>query len=575
MSNEVILHDARTGRWLRFHRPQVVIEAWRLEEVLPALQRMRAATEQGAWAAGFIAYEAAPAFDVALSTHPPADFPLVWFGIYPEPESTGQPHSDEAFAVSNWTSTVTEAEHAAAIAHIKDHIARGLTYQVNYTYRLRAPFRGEPRALFAQLAEAQRTPYAAVVDTGRFALCSASPEVFFTLDDGTLLSRPMKGTAARGHTLASDEAQARWLHHSEKNRAENVMIVDMIRNDIGRVAEMGSVRVPTLFDVERYPTVWQMTSTVTGRTHQSLPEIMAALFPCASITGAPKRSTMRLIRELETTPRRAYTGAIGFVTPERRAQFNVAIRTVIVDRERGEAEYGVGSGIVWDSDTADEWAECQIKARVLRQKPVEFKLLESLLWEPLKGYWLLDRHLQRLRDSATYFQFVLNTEAVRVRLADFAQTLPPAPHKVRLLVERHGGIDCEAAPLTAGALTPVRLQLAPGPVQSNDIHLYHKTTQRTTYAAARAARPDADDVVLWNERGEITETCTANIGVRLDGEWFTPPVASGLLAGTYRAELLEAGVLRERVIPCHWLSQAEQIAVINSVRGWRVARLAP
>ncbi|MGQ0602415.1 MAG: aminodeoxychorismate synthase component I [Anaerolineales bacterium] len=594
MSNEIILHEPRTGLWLHFREPRVVIEARTLAEVLPALRRVEAATQGGAWAAGFIAYEAAPAFDPTLTTHASADFPLVWFGIYDAPQHlTGFENLSGVCELGEWTSTVTEAEYARAVECVKDHIARGLTYQVNYTYRLRAPFRGEPRALFAQLTEAGRAPYAAFVAAGRFAICSASPELFFTLEDGALISKPMKGTAARGRTLAEDEAQADWLRNSEKNRAENVMIVDMIRNDIGRVAEVGSVRVPSLFDVERYPTLWQMTSTVTGTTHRSLTDTLAALFPCASITGAPKRSTMRLIRELESTPRRLYTGAIGFITPEGRAQFNVAIRTVVVDRERGEAEYGVGSGIVWDSDAADEWAECAIKARVLREKRPEFELLESLRWEPapspigvfprgeaslrlqrgLSGYWLSERHLQRLRDSAIYFQFELNVEEVRARLEEFALTLPALPHKVRLTAQRGGGLHCEAAPLPEHAPSPVTLALARTPVHSTDVFLFHKTTQRAVYEAARAAHPHAGDVLLWNERGEITETTTANLAVQLEGQWFTPPLECGLLAGTYRAELLDQGKLTEHTIMLEMLRRAEGSAVINSVRGWRAAIL--
>jgi para-aminobenzoate synthetase/4-amino-4-deoxychorismate lyase len=596
MSNEIILHEPRTARWLHFREPRAVIEARTLPEVMPALRRLEAAARAGAWAAGFIAYEAAPAFDPALTTHAPADFPLMWFGLYDVPNLTPQPPSlhgkgewatpllspqrgekgpgDEGgFALGEWAPTVTEAEYAQAVGCIKDYIARGLTYQVNYTFRLRAPFSGEPRALFARLAGAARAPYAAFVEAGRFALCSASPELFFTREGNILTSKPMKGTAARGRTLIEDEARAEWLRGSEKNRAENVMIVDMIRNDIGRVAEVGSMRVPSLFEVERYPTVWQMTSTVTGATRRSLTETLAALFPCASITGAPKRSTMRLIRQLEATPRRAYTGAIGYLSPDGGAQFNVAIRTVLVDRERGEAEYGVGSGIVWESDAADEWAECAIKARVLREARPDFALLESLRWEPGSGYWLLDRHMQRLRDSATYFQFELSVAEVRARLHAFASTLPAVAHKVRLTVRREGDLRCEATPLPESAAAPVGLAVAPTPVPSADVFLFHKTTQRAVYDSARAAHPSAGDVVLWNERGEVTETCSANLAVRVAGAWLTPPVSCGLLAGTYRAELLALGKLTERTITLEELRLAEGLAILNSVRGWRRAIL--
>lgn len=576
MSVKVLMHDAANRRWLSFDEPRACLSTQRLEEVLPLLRRAESEVERGACLAGFISYEAAPAFDSALTAHPPDEFPLLWLGVFDAEQVqrlANLPPLPGAYRIGEWQATVSEAEYAEAIARIKAEIAAGQTYQVNYTYRLRAPFSGEPGALFTQMAEAQRAAYSAYVDTGRFVLCSASPELFFERTGRTVRAKPMKGTAARGRTLAEDEAQARWLHHDPKNRAENVMIVDMLRNDLGRVAEVGSVRVPALFETERYPTVWQMTSTVTAETRASLAQLLAALFPCASITGAPKRSTMEIIRALEATPRRAYCGAIGFVLPDGRAQFNVAIRTVLIDRALGQAEYGVGSGVVWDSDAGDEWAECQVKSRVLRARLPSFALLESLRWEPATSYFLLDHHLRRLRDSAVYFGFMLDEAAVRARLEVLARALLPVPHKVRLLVEREGGLHVEAAPLPEAEVQPVRLALAPQPVNSSDYFLFHKTTHRRVYDEARAARPEADDVVLWNERGEITETCLANLAVKLDGAWWTPPVEAGLLPGVYRAELLEAGRLRERVLSIDDLRCAEALAVLNSVRLWRAAVL--
>ncbi len=576
MSLTALLHDAKAGQWLRFAVPRAILTTQRLDEVLPLLRCAESEVARGASVAGFISYEAAPAFDAALTTHPPGEFPLVWLGVYDTAQVqrlSDLPPAPGAYQLGEWQATVSEAEYAEAIAHIKAEIAAGRTYQVNYTYRLRAAFSGEPGALFAQLAEAQRAAYAAFVDTGRFVLCSASPELFFERTGRAVRAKPMKGTAARGRTLDEDETQARWLHHDPKNRAENVMIVDMLRNDLGRVAEIGSVRVPALFETERYPTVWQMTSTVTAETRASLPRLLTALFPCASITGAPKRSTMQIIRALEVTPRRAYCGAIGFVLPEGRAQFNVAIRTVLVDRATNEAEYGVGSGVVWDSNAADEWAECQVKSRVLRAKQPPFALLESLRWEPATQYFLFERHLRRLCDSAVYFGFTLDEATARSRLEALARTLPPIPHKVRLLAQRAGDLHITAAPLPADAARPVTLALAPAPVSSADLFLFHKTTHRQVYDAARAARPEADDVVLWNERGEITETCLANLALKLEGIWWTPPVEAGLLPGTYRAELLATGRLRERFLTLDDLQRAEALAVLNSVRLWRAAAL--
>jgi len=384
----------------------------------------------------------------------------------------------------------------------------------------------------------------------------------------------MKGTAARGRTLEEDDAMAQWLHHSEKNRAENVMIVDMMRNDMGRIAETGSVCVRSLFDVERYPTLWQMTSTVIAITDAPFRDIMAALFPSASITGAPKPRTMQIIAELETTPRHIYTGCIGFITPGRRAQFNVAIRTVLINKDSGNAEYGVGGGIVWDSVSREEYLECQIKARVLLKRHPPFSLLETMLWTPEDGYFLLDEHLQRLRDSAKYFGITLDLADVLEQLKALTVSSFDRPHKARLLVAQDGAISCESSPLDESEKHhPIQLRLAPTPVNSSNPFLYHKTTNRRIYDDARNARPDCDDVILWNEKGEITETCVGNIIVFHNGKFITPPVSCGLLPGTFRTRLIDDGKIAEAVLTVEDLKKSNNIFVINSVRMWRRAFL--
>ena len=379
---QAVLWDSFGERWLGFTEPTAVLQAWRSEDVLATLQQAAQAAQQtGLWAVGFLGYEAAPAFDQRLRVQPGAaaiGLPLLWFGLYPEAHelrglpaaAAGRGHPLSGLA---WQPSVSRQRYVAAIDQVKAHIAQGDTYQVNYTLRLRSayPAGSDPWALFCHMARAQRdaggpAPLAAWIDLGDSAVCSASPELFFRLEDGQLSARPMKGTARRGATPAEDAAQRRWLYNSEKNRAENVMIVDMLRNDMGKIARTGSVHVPSLFDLEAYPTVWQMTSTVTCRTPAGLVEIMAALFPCASITGAPKRRTMEIITALEDSPRGLYTGCIGYLAPGgRRAQFNVAIRTAQVRRQAGVVEYGVGGGIVWDSTAEDEYQECLLKARVL------------------------------------------------------------------------------------------------------------------------------------------------------------------------------------------------------------------
>ena len=371
MINEVIIHDHAGKGWLFFRQPKHIIEAYKAKDVLPALIRTEELVNQrGLYAAGFVSYEAAPGFDPALSVSRNGDFPLVWFGIYSQPEQGRLPPPEKYSGESyfNWRTTLAQNEYKSAIGRIKEYISNGDTYQVNFTYRLTSSFSGNLRPYFVKLMEMHDAPYGAFLDTEKWAVCSASPELFFRFDGDNLISRPMKGTAARGLTGDEDTKQMQWLYNSEKNRAENIMIVDMVRNDMGRIAQTGSVRVSRLWDIEKYQTLWQMTSTVEARAGVGLNKIFRALFPAASITGAPKARTMRIIKELETTPRRVYTGSIGFICPGRRAQFNVAIRTILVDKTKKQAEYGIGGGIVWDSKEKAEFAESQLKAQIIRGK---------------------------------------------------------------------------------------------------------------------------------------------------------------------------------------------------------------
>jgi para-aminobenzoate synthetase/4-amino-4-deoxychorismate lyase len=603
----MVLRDPARGRWLRFGAPSAVVVARRVSEVREALREVESAVaRRGLWAAGFLAYEAAPAFDSALVVRPAAGFPLAWFGLYGEPLSVRLPSQargnlelrksgrdgaslpvpgflssgyspGRADRAPAWRPSVSVRDYARAIRRIRDYIRAGDTYQVNYTFRLRAARLRDPWGFFLRLVAAQGPGYAAYADTGDWALCCASPELFLRLDGERIVSRPMKGTAARGLWQERDLAQAAALRRSEKDRAENIMIVDMVRNDLGRVAQPGSVRVTRRFDVERHPTLWQMTSTVEARTRAPLTEILAATFPPASITGAPKPRTMQIIAELETAPRRVYTGAIGFVAPGRRAQFNVAIRTALVERSTGLAEYGVGGGIVWDSDAGRERMECRTKSLVLETVRPPFELLETLLWVPGKGYALRRRHLARLAQSASYFGFTLRPAAPRLELTRLARRLPRVPHRVRLLVTRDGRCRTEAFPLPAPPARPaaaLRVALTRTPVDSGDVFLYHKTTRRAVYERARAERPGFDDVVLFNEHGEVTESTIGNLAVEIAGALCTPPVACGLLAGTFRAQMLSRGLLRERVITVAELLRARRVWLMNSVRGLYPVRIS-
>ena len=576
MKNKLVIHDAKLKHWLCFQNPDEIIKADSVDQVVPKLQLVNdLVAKHQMYAAGFISYEASTAFDSVLETHSPGSFPLLWFGLYKKPEIIELPKPTLPTEYQlNWKPSVSEAEYHQTISKIKEYIALGETYQVNYTLRLNAPFNGDSWELFLKLVQAQNADYGAYVDIDNFAICSASPELFFDLDGNYLTSRPMKGTAARGLTLATDHDIANQLHFSEKNRAENVMIVDMIRNDMGKIANINTVKVPHLFNVEKYPTVWQMTSTVTAKTTASISEIIEALFPCASITGAPKARTMQIIQKLENTPRRIYTGCIGFISPQRQAQFNVAIRTGLIDKENSQAEYGVGGGIVWDSVSSDEYQECQIKAQVLTLNQPDFSLLETILWQPDHGYFVLDYHLQRLQASAIYFDFNLDINSLKTQLDKLTKTFLNQAYKVRLLLDSCGEITYQTMPLSSvNNQEFVKLGMCSTPVDSNNLFLYHKTTNRQVYETAKAAFPDCDDVLLWNERGEITETCIGNIVVELNGELLTPPVKCGLLAGTFRADLLEKGKIREEIITMEMLKYSDRIYIINSVQKWREAVL--
>ena len=565
--HEVLLKE--NGTWLHFSEPHHIIQVEDLGDVLPALHEIESLIKLNNWhAAGFLSYEAASAFDKAHLTQPTSGFPLLWFGLYPPPRIITLPGSAAAKPALSWLPSIDRDTYNAAIAHIKDHIADGQTYQVNYTMRLQADFNTAVWNFFLHLAQTQNT-HAAYIDTGRYVICSASPELFFQLDGETITCRPMKGTSSRGRTTLEDLEQAQALKDSKKNRAENVMIVDMIRNDLGRIAKIGSVQIPELFTVEKYPTLWQMTSTVTAKTDATLTEIFTALFPCASITGAPKVSTMRIISELETSPRKIYTGSIGHIAPTRKATFNVAIRTALIDREAQNAEYGTGGGIVWDSSNTDEYAEALLKARILTEQMPTFSLLETMLWTPEEGFFLRQKHIARLLDSAGYFDFPVSKEIIEAYFDKISSQFT-SPQRVRVLLDKNSNISFESKSLQpAENDPPLNAGLAKAPIDSGKLFLYHKTTQREIYEYARKGLPEYDDVLLFNERNELTEFTIGNLIIEMNGKLFTPPLACGLLAGTFRAHLLDTHQVKERVVRVEELKDCTKFFLVNAVRKWQ------
>ncbi len=589
----VLEHEAVAARFddlrstpasaFRLARARGVVEARTPEEVPAALAEVERAVASGLWAGGFVSYEAAPGLDRALAVRSPATDgpPLVWFGLFERREAARPLEASpvlERAAPPDWAPSIDVPRYAADVQAIRGLIAEGETYQVNHTFRLRAPLAGDDRSLYRALCLAQRGAHCAYVAAGRWRVLSASPELFFAIEGERIVSRPMKGTARRGRWAAEDEACAAGLRESAKDRAENAMIVDLIRNDLGRVAVAGSVEVPRRFEIERYETIWQMTSTVEATLRRGTPlvEVFRALFPCGSVTGAPKARAMRAIADLESSPRGIYTGAVGVLAPPGaagpRAAFNVAIRTVVADARERVAEYGVGGGITFDSSAQGEYEECRAKALVLRSRRPAFELLETLRREPDGTYRLLEAHLGRLEGSATYFGFAFDDAAVRRALA--ALPVGNHPQRVRLTLSRDGRVGVWATRAPAPSPRPVRLAIDGDPLDHADPLLFHKTTLREPYTSRAARHPGADDVVLVNGPGEVTETTIANLAVRLDDRWWTPPLEVGCLPGVMRGHLLAEGTLAERRLLVADLLRADAVAVVNSLRGWRDAVVA-
>ncbi len=560
----------RDGSWLVGTHPVETRVAGSLAEVPGVLAAVERAADNGLYVVGALAYEAASAFDAALATHAPVrGLPLAVFLFFREMERRDAlPTLDAAPRLDRWRPSVTRSAYRATIARIRELLAAGDTYQVNYTLTLRSLLHSDPFGLFIAMAERQQARHQAYLHTGTHAICSASPELFVERRGDRMCASPMKGTATRAPDYAGDCMRMEALQACPKNRAENIMIVDMIRNDLGRIAQAGSVRVTELCRVERYPTVLQMVSTVEATSRVSLSAVMRAMFPCASVTGAPKVRTMRIIREIEPEPRGIYTGAVGIVYPGGDFRFNVPIRTAVVEMATGSVSYGVGSGIVWDSDAGDEYDECLAKAAVLAPPPKPFALLETVLWEPQAGWFLLERHLQRLAESAAYFGFVCTGDTIRRALTRASDAFVDDARCVRAILARNGAVEIETRTAPTPPAGSVTVMLADAPVDRNDPMLYHKTTMRDAYVRARESYPAAFDVVLWNTDGNVTESTIANLVVERNGRRITPPVSDGLLAGTFRAELLARGeIVEARVSRSEFLS-AERVWLINSVRRW-------
>ena len=598
----VLLDTVRAGSEdrdsLLFTAPQRILEARTLDAVPGLLEALDAAVGEGAYVAGYLAYEAGYAFEAVVpeGRMPVSDrWPLAWFGVYaapevlppsvltPRPSDGGVPSGEEAALPEHVRFSLEREAYLKNIAAIKAHIHAGDVYQINYTGAVTFDYDGPPFLLYQGLRRRQRVAYGAFLnlDAHRQVL-SCSPELFFRRQGDRMVTRPMKGTVRRGRTYDEDEQLRAWLACDEKSRAENLMIVDLLRNDLSRCCVPGSVRVPALFTTERYETLFQMTSTVEGRLQEGIryADLFRALFPCGSVTGAPKVRAMQIIHALEAHPRGPYCGAIGFIAPDRRAVFSVAIRTLTLDEGRGAM--GTGSGIVWDSDPGDEYEECLLKARFLTDMQVppaarrDFSLIETMRYDG--GLPLLDLHLARLQASALYFGFEYDDAAVRALIQERTARLGPGDRcKVRLLLAHDG-----RATLTMDALheavprEPVRLMRATPRVDPSDVFFYHKTTHRRlyeeTYQAARQA--GFDEAYFCNDRGEVTEGSRTNLFIRQGDRLLTPPISSGLLAGVYRQHLLATRPeASEQILYEDDLRTATAVYVCNAVWGLREAML--
>jgi para-aminobenzoate synthetase/4-amino-4-deoxychorismate lyase len=552
-----------------FGTPLQTLVAHTPEQVRPVLDAVQAASAQGLWCLGYLRYEAAPAFDTALAVHT-ADGPLAWFAVHAQ--ALPWPTSTHDAAQVDWQSFISRADFDAAMASLLQAIADGELYQANLTAQMRGHFSGAPQALFAALQRAQPGGYAAYLDTGEEQLLSVSPELFFDWHGEHILTRPMKGTARRGASPEADQAQAEHLRTAPKERAENVMIVDLLRNDLSRIARPFSVQVPRLFQTQALPSVWQMTSDVTARSRAgcSLADVFGALFPCGSVTGAPKVQAMRTLTALEPTARGVYCGAIGVVRPGGHTTFNVPIRTVTL---RGaQARCGIGSGITSDARPAGEWQEWADKQAFVQRASAPFSLLETLAL--VDGQLRhRDLHLARMAAAAQHFGTPWHAERLTQALHALSTQHPTGAWRVRLLLDGQGQPSAEAYALEASP-PRVRLQLADRPLaEAHSEFVRFKTTRRAHYDAF-ATPPGVFDTLLWNPAGEITECARGNIALLLDGRWVTPPLACGLLGGIGRAAALQQGRLIEAVVRVDELPRVQAFAFVNSLRGWINADLA-
>lgn len=603
--NVVLLESAQNDRnniySFLFVDPVQILQIHRVSELADLLASIPKYVQQGYYLAGYFAYECGYHIEkLGLLDYHSEKQPLAWLGVYQQPiiynhtngilqglpEPDGLPstpftsHDETIPILDNMHFDLDKAEYSENIHRIKEYICAGDVYQINITGRYHFTFDGSPVSLYKALKSKQRVSYSAYIQAAGQEILCLSPELFFCIKGQQIIARPMKGTIPRGRTQLEDQQLTEWLSHDSKNRAENVMIVDLLRNDLGRLCQVGSVTVPKLFTIEKYNTLFHMTSTVEGTLKDDVnySQVVRSLFPCGSVTGAPKIRAMEIIKELESSPRRIYTGSIGYFAPSldhsTRAMFNVAIRTVVLENGRGEM--GVGSGIVYDSVASDEYTECIVKAHFLTNAPAEFDILEAILWD--NGYQRLDKHLQRIADSANYFQYAYDPTSIHSVLTQLSTNLIAGhKYKIRLKLSRTGQWYSEAIQIQEAQPVPEQIVvLSSEHTDSHNRMYYHKTTHRTLYdrASRFALENSYADIIFLNEKGEVTEGATNNIFIERNGSLLTPSLHSGLLNGVYRQYLLEVNPrAQEAVLHLDDLLEAEKIYICNAIRGLRQVKL--
>ncbi|MCX7910653.1 MAG: aminodeoxychorismate synthase component I [Endomicrobia bacterium] len=505
----------------------------------------------------------------------------------------------DSYKIKNIRLNITEEEYISKINKIKEYIYNGDTYQINYTIKTKFKILGSKIGFYNSLKQLQKTSYSAFIKTPDFCIISFSPELFFRKNKDLIYVKPMKGTISRGKTLLEDEKQKNTLKNSIKDKAENIMIVDLLRNDLGKISPYGNVKVDKLFEIEKYETLFQMTSTIKSKLKRNISfyELFKALFPSGSVTGAPKIRSMQIIKELEKEERKVYTGAIGFITPEKDAVFNVAIRTVLVCNN-GEAEMGIGSGIVADSQPKKEFEECKLKAHFIFKKATNFFLLETILYSPYiieveryddfvlkinhtkfeNGFFLLSFHLKRLEDSADYFGFRFSRDEILGLLKELKNNLKDRYYKIRLLLSKDGRVIIQKQEIPNFDFCSKKIsliKLSNIVLNQDDVFLYHKTTNRRIYSREynKYNKLGYFDVLFTNEKKEITETTRCNIFIKINNQVYTPPIESGLLAGTFRKLLLDYNYIIQKKIYLQDILKAQKIYITNSVIGIREAKL--